>query len=220
MNAKDFFVSRGVTRLCHFTKFNKFTEMIAPNCNGIEPTNLLREDIKEPVDKNRYDGRADSACSCSVEYPNCWYLREAMRRDNNPLFKDWLVIFIDLDIFTHRNAEFCPCNAAKKHGEYIFQDIDRLDLLYAESVLRRRRTSNMLSCCPTDDQAEILIHGNIPCEFFTGYAVGSQNMADRLLAALRMYGRPEAPIYLAPDILTEKWSGMVRRGIRPVETRI
>ena len=76
----------------------------------------------------------------------------------------------------------------------------------------------MLRCCPTDDQAEILIKDNIPYRFFGGIAVSNEETANQAYAILKTYEKPDIPIYISPDVLSTDWSNMIRRGVRPTET--
>ena len=217
MTAKKFFESRGVTRLCHFTKLVCLTHILS-SPDGILASQNINSDILNQTDPVRLDGRKDSVC-CSVQYPNTWYLEQARKRDQDRIFVDWIVIFIDLDILEKRTIAFSPCNAAKGRGRYILDDINMLDQLYANvTTVGRRRDSKLLSCCPTDDQAEILIRGNIPSSFFTGFAVSNKERADHLYSILCMYSMEDVPIVIAPDIFSTSWSALAHRGNLPSET--
>ncbi len=217
MKAKSFLISRGVTRLCHFTKFVHLTHILS-SPDGILASQNINSDILEQTDPVRLDGRIDSVC-CSVQYPNTWYLKKVRERDQDRIFSDWVVIFIDLDILEKRTIAFSPCNAAKGCGQYIFDDINMLNQLYADvTTAGRRRDSQLLSCCPTDDQAEILISGSIPRSFFTGFAVNDKERADHLYALLSVNSMENVPIVIAPDLFSTNWSPLVHRGKLPSET--
>lgn len=75
----------------------------------------------------------------------------------------------------------------------------------------------MLSSCPTDGQAEILIKDNVPRKYIIGIAVGNEDLAKRVYAMLKMYGMERIPIYIAPEVLTPDWSRMIKNGCRPYE---
>lgn len=219
MSAEIFLKERGVTRLCHFTKLKDLTHIIATD-NGILASNAIRPDVKDPKDPARYDGELDYVC-CSVEYPNSWYLRKAIGRDENHIFKEWAVVYIDLSVLKYRSMKFCPCNAATKRGAYIKENVAEIGELFASpDILRRTRTGTMLTCCPTNDQAEILIKDNIPFSYINGFAVCCEEDAKRVYSMLKTFDKPDVPIYVAPDILGTAWSQMVRSGIRPKETII
>ena len=215
MATSAFFQSRGVTRLCHFTKLKDLTHIFSSG--AICATASLDKDIKDQKDSGRYDGKTDYVC-CSVEYPNTWYLTKAQARDTDLIFKEWVVICIDLAILDTRQTKFSPCNAATGYGQHIFDDTTYLSRLYATpNVLGRRRTINMLSSCPTDDQAEVLIKDDIPCHYFAGFVTGSDELAERVYAMLKLYDMPPLPIYVAPEVMDTRWSKIVRNGERPHE---
>lgn len=214
-NAFDFLVACGVTRLCHFTKLQSLAQIVSTE-TGILPSSSIRSDTKNVTDKERYDGELECVC-CSVEYPNSWFLQKAMINNTDKIFRDWLTIYIDLNILNLNNAKFCPCNASTDWGRYITNDIRAL---FADSVRCKRiyyRTPSMLSCCTTDGQAEILIKDGIPRQYISGFAVGDKNMAGRVYAMLETCGVKQVSIYIAPSILTPLWSNIVKNGQRPIE---
>lgn len=216
MNAESFLRNRGVTRLCHFTKLKNLVHIIAGN-EGILASSAIRPDTQDAKDPERYDGELDYVC-CSVEYPNSWYLVKAQKRDADQIFKGWVVVFIDLSVLECRMIKFCPCNAAKNRGAYIQDDISQIGSLFASPNVRNwTRPPRMLTCCPTDDQAEILIKGNIPSSFIKGIGVCCQDDAKIAYSMLKTFGKSDIPIYMAPDVLDTKWSTQVRAGIRPDE---
>ena len=219
MSAFDILISRGVTRLCHFTKFQSLTHIIS-SADGIQASNSIRQDTKNVTDTARYDGELDYIC-CSVQYPNSWFLQKAMQNNPDRVFKDWVVLYIDLNILKHRNTKFCPCNASKASGAYINNDMDQVESIFSHAVstFAYPRSANMLSCCPTDGQAEILIKDDIPRDYIKGIAAGDEDVAKRIYGMLKMYGLESIPIYIAPDVLTPSWSNMIKRGQRPIETQ-
>ena len=77
----------------------------------------------------------------------------------------------------------------------------------------------MLPFCPTDGQAEILIESNIPPKYISGIAVGNEDIAKRVYAMLKVCGMEHTAVYIAPDVLTTKWSEMIRDGYLPEELR-
>lgn len=217
MDALEILKSRGVSRLCHFTKLQSLTHILSSD-GGILASGSIRSDIKNVTDKERYDGELDYIC-CSVEYPNSWFLKKAMQSNQDQIFRDWVVIYIDLNILKHRDTKFCPCNASKNHGNYISNQMENIEGIFANqlSTFKYSRTPNMLACCPTDGQAEILIRDNIPQNFLLGIAVGNVDIAKRVYAMLRIYNIERIDIYISPDVLTPTWSNIVRQGNRPNE---
>lgn len=219
MSAYDILAVRGVTRLCHFTKFQSLTHII-PSADGILASSSIRQDIKNVTDTARYDGELDYVC-CSVQYPNSWFLRKAMQNNTDKIFKDWVVLYVDLSILKYKSSKFCPCNASKASGAFINDRMEEIDSIFATSVptFNYPRTPKMLASCPTDGQAEIMIRDNIPREKIIGIAVGNEDVAKRIFGMLKMYGKEKIPLYIAPDVLTPNWSNMIKNGCRPVEVQ-
>jgi hypothetical protein len=219
MNAYDILMARGVTRLCHFTKFQSLTHII-PSEEGILASSSIRQDTKNVTDRERYDNELDYVC-CSVEYPNSWFLQNAMKKNNTDiLFGDWIVLYIDLNILNYKTSKFCPCNASKGRGAYINGNMEEVESIFESSVptFPYPRSLKMLASCPTDGQAEILIKDNIPREYIIGIATKNEDVAKRVYAMLKMYGVERIPIYVAQDIITPEWSKMIKDGRRPDET--
>lgn len=219
MSAYDILMAHGVTRLCHFTKLQNLTHIINSE-DGILASSLIRQDTKNVTDKFRYDGELNYVC-CSVQYPNSWYLEKAMQTNPDKVFKDWVVLYIDLSILNYKSAKFCPCNASKEKGAYIDDDIDNIEAIFATSVptCQYPRSPRMLASCPTDGQAEILIKDSIPREYITGIAVGTKDVAKQVYGMLKTFCVESIPLYIAPDVLTSNWSKMIRNGCLPDETK-
>ncbi len=219
MNACEILLSHGVTRLCHFTKLQSLTHIISSE-DGILATSGICQDTIVQNDKARYDGELDYVC-CSVEYPNSWFLKHS--RDNNPdkIFADWVVLYINPEILKIRQAKFCPCNASRSSGAYIQSDMDKVGTLFNASLktYKYQRPGTMLSACPTDGQAEILVYKNIPLKYIIGIAVGNVDIAERVYAMLQMFGVCELSIWISPAVLSTEWSGMARNGKRAEEIR-
>lgn len=217
MGAYEILTKRGVTRLCHFTKLQNLTHIIMSE-NGILASCVICKDTKNVNDISRYDGELDFVC-CSVQYPNSWFLDKSMRNNSDLIFREWTVLCIDLDVLRNRNAKFCPCNASKSHGAYINSDMNKVESIFANTVptFRYPRPSGMLSCCPTDGQAEILIESNIPRKYISGIIVGNEDVAKRVYSILKMYSIKHIDIYIAPDVLTPRWSKMIKEGRQPDE---
>ena len=218
MKAYDILKARGVSRLCHFTKFKSLTHII-PSADGILASDSIRPDTKNVTDKARYDGEPDFVC-CSVEYPNSWFLNSAKQKDNNQIFREWVALYIDLEILNQRVAKYCPCNASKSSGHYIDSNMDNVASIFETSVttFMYPRSLKMLSCCPTDGQAEIMIKDNIPRDYIIGIAVSDKEIARRIYSMLKTCGVKQIPLYVAPEVLDTSWSNMIKNGQRPSET--
>ena len=104
MSAYEVLKLRGVTRLCHFTKLQSLTHIIT-SANGILASSSIRQDTKNVNDHARYDGELNFVC-CSVQYPNSWFLRRAMQNNPDKVFKDWVVLYVNLNILKFREGKW------------------------------------------------------------------------------------------------------------------
>lgn len=217
MIAYEILRNRGVTRLCHFTKLQSLTHIITAT-EGILASSSIRQDTKNVTDVARYDGELDHIC-CSIEYPNSWFLDKAISNNTDLIFREWVVLYVDLLILKSRSAKFCPCNASREKGSYICEEMSDIDSIFAPIVptFKYPRSKNMLDSCPTDGQAEILIKDTIPREFIIGIAVGTIDVAKRVYSMLKIYGLETIPIYISPNVLSPFWSSMIKIGKRPDE---
>jgi len=214
--------ARGITRLCHFTQSRKLAHIVC-NPRGIMATTELRTvapDLLDVTDNERLDGYTDHI-SCSIEFPNTWYLKKI--KDQDPLFRDWVVLFIKPSHLCKDDTLFCCRNASSQRGRLVrsgysgFQSLFQPEITGARSLVFKR-TAEMLSCCPTDDQAEVLVSGNVPREDIIGVAVCSEDQAERESVRLSLL-RDAIPLnwIVVPQIFTTEWSAVVRRGGRPAE---
>lgn len=76
----------------------------------------------------------------------------------------------------------------------------------------------MLSCCPTDDQAEVLVYEHIPRSGILGVAVPTMERArvemDRLSFLPNVM---QTNWYVASALFDSGWSNLIRQGQRPRE---
>ena len=188
MKAFDIMRNHNVTRLCHLTKLKSMIHIITSE--GILPSNYISNDIASINDKFRFDGELDYIC-CSIQYPNTFYLKKIQEKDSDLLFKDWVVLFINLDIINHKKAKFCCCNASKSYGTFINDNMDNIEMVFSNYIncSDRHRPSKLLTQCPTDAQAEILIYNNIPVSYINGIAVPNENVAKRVFIIEQMYNK-------------------------------
>jgi hypothetical protein len=218
MSAYDILAAHGVTRLCHFTKFQSLTHIVSSE-TGVLASSSIRQDTKNVTDEERYDNEKESVC-CSIQYPNSWFLKKAMQNNTDKIFKDWVVLYIDLSILNCKTAKFCPCNASTGRGMHINDNMEELGSIFATSVstFKYPRSPRMLASCPTDGQAEILIKDSVPREYIIGIATGDEDVAKRVYAMLKMYRVERISVYIAPDVITPNWSKMIKNGCKPDET--
>lgn len=213
---------KGITRLCHFTQSRKLAHIFT-GLGGIWSTSYLREhypDLLDQMDTARLDGHEDYIC-CSIEYPNTWYLNRVL--DHDPLFKEWVIIYISPSIIWRSDTLYSPRNAAAERGNLIVSDYAGFTQLYQQQVSGaqnrvRARTPHMLPACPTDDQAEVLVKQHIPYTDIIGVAVNSPEQARIEKNRLALLGcRLPIKWYIAPEIFNGSWSRSIRIGQRPQE---
>jgi ssDNA thymidine ADP-ribosyltransferase DarT-like protein len=215
-------LQRGITRLCHFTRSEKLAHMLAQT-QAILPTQELRErypDLLDVTDTQRLDGRLAYIC-CSIAYPNTWYLR-TIKAHNTP-FQDWIILCLDPCLLWERIALFSPRNAAAQRGALLRGGWQGWSALFHPEVqgaggVVRRRTPRHLRCCPTDDQAEVLIPGAVSKSYIRMVIVADAMQAHREQVRYRVLGiEADFEWRIAPALFTSAWSGAVRQGQRPQE---
>ena len=210
---------RGISRLCHFTRSDTALKILSSE-NGIKAVDFLDKDIYDANDPYRLDGRTDCV-NCSIQYPNHWYWDRV--KDKDPLFNEWVILLINPSILLLDTTEFCAINAATARGAHIKKGYSSFKELFQPIVHGRKRYSNMLSCCPTNDQAEVLVYKNVSRKDIIGLSVKDKDQAERV--SIRLYynleskGIPKLDIIIAPDSFNGKWSQKVREGIIPLETK-
>ncbi len=210
---------RGIIRLCHFTRSSKALHILGSE-SGVIAVDFLDESIYDANDKLRLDGKREYI-NCSVQYPNYWYFKNV--KDKEPLFKDWVVLFIKPEIILLDSTEFCFTNAAFRSGAYIEKGAEAFKGMFAHSVngkWPRTRTEKMLPCCPTDDQAEVLVYKNISRKDIIGVAVETKEQAHREKTRWScLKNIPEIDIIIAPDLFSSSCSEKIRNGIIPQEDK-
>lgn len=206
---------RKITRLCHFTRSQKAVHILSSEA-GIKAVDFIEKDIYDANDLLRLDGRTDYV-NCSIQYPNHWYWNKIKNED--PLFRDWVILLINPAILLLDTTEFCSVNAATARGAYIKKGFNAFEELFNITIVGRKRTATMLSCCPTDDQAEVLVYKNISRKDIIGVIVKDKDQAER--ESIRWYdclkNIPKLEIIIAPDCFNGQWSNKVRKGIVPLE---
>lgn len=95
--------------------------------------------------------------------------------------------------------------------------------MFEETVMGQRlinRTPQMLPCCPTDGQAEVLVYRNIYRSDILAIAVSNLEQARRERIRLSFISEvpKDIPIIIAPSLFDVSWNAMVRSGKIPSET--
>ncbi|MCK9595108.1 MAG: DUF4433 domain-containing protein [Candidatus Omnitrophica bacterium] len=214
---------KGISRLCHFTS-SRNLGFILKGEKGILATRHLEEDERAlfiPTDLKRLDGHKNHIC-CSIEYPNPWFFSSA--RSKEALFKDWVVLLIKPDYLWEEKTLFCPCNAAASYGNRIKSGITGfLDLFQAEvsgsQGKRYTRTSTHLLCCPTDNQAEVLVLDCIQLSDIFGVIVRDRTQAKNEILRLKMSNIDQIPDIFVSLKMFDKYglSEAISSGVKPTE---
>ncbi|CAN5889712.1 DUF4433 domain-containing protein [soil metagenome] len=214
-------IARGITRVCHFTQARNLPAILT-DPRGIRSAADLAADAPDVLNRNdplRLDGKPAHIC-CSIEYPNTWNFRQF--RDRERFFQDWVVLVVDPSVLWHTSTYFSSCNAAAATAQHV-QGVAGFETLFAPAVRGSRgrtfeRTPEMPACCPTNDQAEGLVEGNIARSLIRAIAVATDTQAEQERARLRLVpGVPELTWIVAPSFFTGDWSRLIRKGLRPPE---
>lgn len=206
---------RNITRLCHFVHTNILLHILNDN-EGVKAVDFINQDVLVQNDKQRLDGQTDYI-NCSIQYPNWWYLRKV--KDNNPIFSDWAILFIDPIVATIETTQFCKVNAASRYGAYISKGAEAFLELFSEKVGRQIRTKQMLPNAPTDDQAEVLVYESIPVSMIKGIAFENETIAKQKIVEWKVMGFPKIDVYISPELFDVSTSGKIRRGEEPLVER-
>jgi hypothetical protein len=215
----------GATRLCHFTPALNLPHMLTDE--RIRPTNAMTEDVRacfNPTDMMRLDGHSECVC-CSIEYPNAFYLSRARQSGRLRHFPDWIVLLLPLSLMDRPGVLFSPRNAAAASGSYLRPGETGLDGCYAPAVAGAggntfTRGPSHLPGCPTDQQAEVLVPGDVPLAEVRGLVVASESQARVELARIRSVGLTvgDIPLIVAPTLFDKVGlSRSIRGGTRPAE---
>lgn len=202
---------RNITRLCHFVHTNVLLHILNNN-EGVKAVDFISQDILFQNDTQRLDGKTDYI-NCSIQYPNWWYLRRV--KNNNPIFSDWAILFIDPIVASFDTTQFCKVNAAKRCGAYIKKGYGAFHELFQPQVEQQIRPSTMLSNAPTDDQAEVLIYEKIPIEYIQGIAFENERIAREKIIEWQVMGFKPIDVYIAPQLFEISTSKAIRLGNEP-----
>lgn len=213
----------GISRLCHFTPARKLSHILSGE-KGILSSRALEDDerhVFDATDLLRLDGHPDHVC-CSIEYPNAWYFRKAQGKE--VLFRDWVVLTINPAYLAEQGTLFSPQNAATRGGRLLAGGINSFRRLYASESGGDRcppRKPTHLPYCPTDDQAEVLVHDRIALADVLSVVVRTAEQALLESERLRQIGHDPsclrfvvAPAFWEPYALAQS----IRTGVRPQET--
>ncbi len=193
---------RGITRLCHFTQSRNLAHILGDCHSVLSKQRLMEEDLPyNPTDRDRWDGCEDLVC-CSIEFPNAFYFAKVRQQDH--LFKDWVVLVIKPDYLWKPGTKFCPTNAATERGSHIKEGFESFQSLFERRVLgvSTDRSERHLPCSPTNIQAEVLVQDPIPLDDIISIAVADEEQAMREICRASLQGisiNQHIQFLVAPD---------------------
>ncbi|NJM62498.1 MAG: DUF4433 domain-containing protein [Oscillatoriales cyanobacterium RU_3_3] len=193
---------------------------------GILATKNLQKDERSvftSTDIERLDKHEGYIC-CSIEYPNAWYFDKAKSKDK--LFKDWVILFINPKYLWLPGTRFCQRNAASGCGRNVAEGKEAFLSMFAQSVPGAynktfTRSNTHLACCPTDNQAEVLIPDRIEMADILGIAVPTEMQVKNEAARLSILGEPSERFnfVIAPTLFDKhSLSDSIHSAKRPIET--
>jgi hypothetical protein len=218
--------SLGIGRLAHFTPMRNLVHIATDK--GLLSTKQLTDKERtafNPVDLERLDGFPDHI-SCTIEYPNAYYRRRKHReaRGEERIFPDWVCLLLEPHHLWRENTLFCRHNAAGYRGANVKAGLACFRGMFADRVNSPQgpwQRTGQPKCCPTDAQAEVLVHRHIPLEDVLAIGVETEAQATNTWAALIQLKAPveHLPIVVAPSFYTPTTLFTdLAEGRRPVET--
>ena len=175
LEAKDALLTRGVTRLLHFTRAGNLLSIMR---DGLKSRSRLEQDGATflPSDTMRLDGLPNTV-SLSIQFPNYQMLHKKRLQHD-----EYVIIEVSPDFLSAVDAIFVPCNAAKSGAlsnavparnnfglagvSEVFGDNDATRLPLR---LERQLPTNY----PFSPQAEVLVCGTIEPKYITRILVPS-----------------------------------------------
>jgi uncharacterized protein YjbI with pentapeptide repeats len=171
---KSFAETAGIQRLCHFTRVELLPEIFRDR--RILPTSELL--LRNPAcTRNDYDRRDNHLgfVSCSVQYPNLWVLDRF--RDRYPDSEGWVILVLRPNRLWATGTLFSPVNAAQGSGRHVGEGLTGLEAMFQPnppSKYPHPRGPDHLRCCPTDNQAEVLVPDGVPTADVVGILVENE----------------------------------------------
>lgn len=213
---------RKISRLCHFTQSRKLPHILG-DLNGIysvETLEKIRPDIVDKNDPLRLDGFPNHI-SCSIEFPNTYFLSTAASREK--IFKDWVVLLIRPGVIWRSENLYSYRNAASKPSP-IGMGYDSFRKIFSPSVSgsngrRFNREAYQLPCCTTDVQAEVLVKEVIPKSDIIKIAVATFEQAQEEIERLDILkiNSEHIRFTIAPHMFDNSWINKVKAGKYPDE---
>ena len=210
---------RGISRLCHFTKSKNFAHIIN-DFNGIIATDKLPEGYKDINDINRFDKKTDYVC-CSVQYPNIYYLDRI--KENDILFKDWIILCININAILESEILISKVNAATECGKHIKSGIQAFNEIFDNSIITSKRTIQrpftMPNNCSTDIQAEILVKNTIDKKYIESIIVPNEIQDKEEFIRMDICGISGIDIIVSEEMFNKSLANSLKYGQLPKEVK-
>jgi hypothetical protein len=148
----DLCKKRNIQYLYHFTAIDNLDSIMAHgllSINRLKSSNIFY-DFNDTI---RLDNHLDYI-SCSVEFPNGILLNNFKKRFN----KKYVLLKINIDVLNYKDVLCSQYNAATYYGNYI-QGVTEFYKLYDGERY------NLPDSLPTNEQAEILVDGQIEPQY-------------------------------------------------------
>jgi ssDNA thymidine ADP-ribosyltransferase, DarT len=181
---------KGVTRLTHFTPARNLPHIFSGGY--LMSVAQMTEDVRAyytSTDENRFDGHPE-LLSCSIQYPNAFYLQKARGAPKAQNYPEWACLLIDPTTAARVGSLFSPRNAAAGSGSLLTAGLAGFEACYASTVLgsggqmyTRGPHHNLSS--PTDVQAEVLVPTPISIDLILGVVMASEALVTQEQARLR-----------------------------------
>lgn len=199
--------ARGISRLAHFTPLRNLVH-IATDDEGLRSTLSLESDERAAFnqqDLERLDGFPDHI-SCAIQYPNAYYFRKKKKnaRGIERIFPNWVCLLIEPHHLWQETTLLCPHNAAGWNGIDVAAGVEHFKSMFAPEVEAPQATwkrGQQLSCCPTDAQAEVLVHRRVPLDDIQAVAVEAFSQAADTYEILKQLSAPveSLPFLVCPE---------------------
>ncbi|CEL29045.1 DarT ssDNA thymidine ADP-ribosyltransferase family protein [Pseudomonas sp. A1230] len=163
---------RKIEYLIHFTRTSNLTSILV---NGLIPRSILQDNRIQFVhnDDHRFDERENRTC-LSISFPNCKMFYPMTL--NYPA-DDWAVIRLSPNILWELDCLFTETNAAtryiKETPDNALRGAVALEKLFAGEEIRQQQ--QLKSFDTTDVQAEVMVSGIIPPNYFVDLNFHYQN---------------------------------------------
>lgn len=190
-----FLVARGVSRLTHFTASRNLYNIFKDKC--LRSTAEMTADPSATfasTDPERLDGHPDKI-SCSVQYPNVFYLNKARVRPEARNYPDWVCLLLAPKVAAEPGVLFSYRNASAGYGAHAKPGLEGLSACYEQQVQGAYNRTYVRGPhhqirCPTDVQAEVLVPGQIPMSSILAIAMPSDALVKQERGRLQLFGYP------------------------------